>query len=305
VQAATVACLAGALFLAGAGVAPTLIGGEWAPGKGAATLEPGAFEQINSLLGANEQTSGPLRALWVGDQWTSPIPTTGRPVRDFVLTDARGAELTDLFASDSGQGSALLHEVLGSIAAGETDRAGKLLGSFNIRYVIVARDSDTRPWLSQRDLALVRTEQDVLVFEDSSALDRAALYDELPRYVAAVDEEDARLASGSEQIERAALVRRSPATYRGVELAGPGMVFLAESTHDGWTATANGESLERAESGWGNAFSVPGGAVETLVVDHPRSAFEVATLTALPLLWIFVIGAAFPSRRREKARMRA
>ncbi len=305
VQAATVAGLAGALFLAGAGVAPTLVGGDWAPGEDATTLEPMEFEQLNTLLGAGARTSGPFRALWVGDLWTSPTPTSGRPVRDYILTDARGAELTDLFASHSGQGSALLNEVLGSIVAGETDRAGNLLGSFNIRYVIVARNADTGPWLSQRDLALVRTEDDVLVFEDSSSLDRAALYDELPPYVAAVEREDARLASEGQQIERAALVRSDPAKYRGIDLGGPGVAFLAETSHDDWTATADGEALERVESGWGNAFSVPAGAVEALEVDHPRTALELATLIGLPLLWIFVIGAAFPSRRREKARMRA
>ncbi|MGH2702692.1 MAG: hypothetical protein ACRDJ2_13075, partial [Actinomycetota bacterium] len=77
------------------------------------------------------------------------------------------------------------------------------------------------------------------------------------------------------------------------------------TSHEDWTATANGEALERVESGWGNAFSVPSGAVETLVVDHPHTTLELAALIGLPLLWIFVIGAAFPNRRREKARMRA
>ena len=79
------------------------------------------------------------------------------------------------------------------------------------------------------------------------------------------------------------------------------MAFLAETNHEGWTATGGGDELERVPSGWGNAFEVPAGD-GPLEINFTRSLIDYAALVALPLLWLFMIGAAFPSRRSEKER---
>ncbi|MBA3290492.1 MAG: glycosyltransferase [Actinobacteria bacterium] len=304
VQGATIAGLAVALFLAVAGLGPTLVRGDWAPGRGAGHLDQLEVEQINLLLEA-AATEGTFRALWVGEEWTATTPTSGRPLRDRILTDPRGPELTDLFASDSGEGSERLNELLESIGAGETDRAGSLLGSFNIGYVILDTEAELRPWLSQRDLALVRTDDDFLVFERSEALDRAALYDELPSFVAAIEAEDPALASGPAPEGHLPLQRVDSSSYRGAAGDGPGVIFLAEAFHDNWNASSDGNALERANSGWGNAFELPADAEGGLELDFPRSLADSAWLIGLPLLWAFVIGAAFPSRRGERRRARS
>ncbi|MGH2749781.1 MAG: glycosyltransferase [Actinomycetota bacterium] len=302
VQAVTVAGLAVAVFLVVAGLTPTFLGGEWAPGHGEDALDATEVDQIVALLQADAATEGEIRALWVGRGSTAASPTSGRPLSDRIVTDSGGLELTDLFGGASGEGTVRLNRIVDSIRVGETDRAGSLLGAFNIRFVIVGRDSDVRPWVSQRDLALVRTEPNFLVFQDDAALDRAAVYDALPPYIAAIEEEDPALASGEVETKQAAIGRHDPSTYRAAEVEGPGIVFLTETYDDRWRATGDGRDLERAPSGWGNAFELSAGVEGELEVDFPHSLPEYGWLVALPLLWIFMIGAAFPSRRSERGR---
>jgi len=306
VQGATVAGLAAALFLVGAGLAPTLVRGDWAPGQ-INGQTPGASEidQITSLLRAESATEGEFRALWIGRDWRGGPATAARPVASAVLTDPNGPELNDLFAGNSGEGAQRLTEIIDSIEAGETDRAGSLLGSFNIRFVIVDLDAQTGPWEAQRDLALIRRESAFFVFQDDSSLDRAAVYEELPPYVAAIEEEDPTLASVDPPARHVVLSRESLSSYRAAQGSEPGVAFLAETNHEGWTATSGSDELERVPSGWGNAFEVPDGDDRPLEIAFPRSLIDYATLVALPLLWLFMIGAAFPSRRSEKRKLPA
>ena len=303
VQGLTVAGLAAALFLAAAGLAPTFVRGDWAPGRAdSESPETSELDQITALLKADAATEGEFRALWIGRDWTGGFATSGRPTASAFLTGPPGPELNDLFAGNPGEGTRRLNEIVDSIEAGETDRAGNLLGSFNIRFVIVDLDSRTRPWETQRDLALVRREDDFFVFQNDAALARAAVYEELPHYVAAIEEEDPALASGEPPAERAALIRESSWKYRAAPLSGPGVVFLADSNDENWTATSDGDVLDRTNSGWGNAFEVPSGEDAALELEFPRSLIDYGWLVALPLLWLFMIGAAFPSRRGEKRR---
>ncbi|MGH2699551.1 MAG: glycosyltransferase family 2 protein [Actinomycetota bacterium] len=303
VQGVTVAGLAAALFLAVTGLAPTLAGGDWAPGMGDGSApEATETDQITALLRADSARQGDFRALWVGRDWTGGAATSARPHWAGFLTDPNGPALDDLFAGNTGDGAQRLEEVVGSIQSGETDRAGSLLGSFNIRFIIVDRDSETRPWRAQRDLALIRSESDFLVFENAAALERAAVYEELPPYVAAISEEDPTIASGEPPSEHAILAREDPSKYRASQVSVPGVVFLAETRDENWSATSGGDELERTESGWGNAFDLPGGDEAPLELEFSRSLIDYAWLVVLPLLWLFMIGAAFPSRRSEKRR---
>jgi GT2 family glycosyltransferase len=304
VQGVTVAGLAAALFLVGAGLIPTLVRGDWAPGRTrGGGPDASEIDQVTALLRADSATKGEFRALWIGRDWSGGTATSARPVTRSLLTDSRGLELNDLFAATSGEGTRRLTEIIDLIQVGETDRAGNLLGSFNIRFVIVDLDSGTRPWEAQRDLALIRRESGYFVFQDDSSLDRAAVYEELPPYIAAIEEEDPSLASDEPPARHAILARESPSRYMAARGSTPGVAFLAETKAKGWTATSGGDALERIPSGWGNAFEVPAADERPLEIEFPRSLFDYAALVALPLLWLFMIGAAFPSRRSEKRKM--
>jgi GT2 family glycosyltransferase len=302
-QGAAVAGLAAALFLVAAGLAPTLAQGDWAPGKGDPNApEAAEMDQVSALLRADAAAEGDFRALWVGRDWTGVTATSARPVGEGFISDPRGPALDDLFDGNSGAGADRLQEVVDSIQSGETDRAGSLLGSFNIRFVIVDRDAGTRPWQTQRDLALARDEADFVVFENDSSLERAAVYNELPPYVAAISEQDPAVASGDPPAESAVLAREDPSTYRASEVTGPGVAFLAETADEHWSATSGDDTLGRVESAWGNAFELAGSDSASVDIEFGRSLIDVAWLVALPLLWLFMIGVAFPSRRSEKRR---
>jgi len=305
VQGVTVAGLAVALFLLGAGLLPTLVHGDWAPGQvNDAVTDPPAIDQITALLKADSATEGEFRALWIGRDWSGGPATSARPVSRALITDPRGPQLNDLFGGNSGEGTQRLNEIVSSIEAGDTDRAGDLLGSFNVRFVIVDLDARTGPWEAQRDLALIRRESEFFVFQDDAMLDRAAVYEALPPYVAAIEEEDPSLASAEPPARRTVLARESPWRYRAPQGSAPGVAFLAETNDDNWKATSGEDELEQVQSGWGNAFEVPGGDTP-LEIQFSRSLIDYAWLVALPLLWLFMIGAAFPSRRSEKRKVPA
>ncbi len=86
---------------------------------------------------------------------------------------------------------------------------------------------------------------------------------------------------------------------------GTGVIFLTDTNDENWTATSGDEDLDRTQSGWGNAFELPSGDEAPLELEFPRSLMDYGWLVALPLLWLFMIGAAFPSRRGEKRRAQA
>jgi hypothetical protein len=304
VQGVTVAGLAAALFLVGAGLIPTLVRGDWSPGRtNGRAPDASEIDQIAALLGADSASQGEFRALWIGRDWSGGTATSARPMRSSLLTDSRGLEMNDLFAASSGEGVRRLREIIDLIQVGETDRAGNLLGSFNIRFVIVDRDSGTRPWEAQRDLALIRRERNFFVFQDDSSLDRAAVYEELPPYLAAIAEGDPTQASAEPPVRHTILARESPWRYLAARGSTPGVAFLAEARSEDWTASSGGEELERIAAGWGNAFEVSTGDERALEIEFLRSLVDYVALVALPLLWLFMIGAAFPSRRSEKRKI--
>jgi hypothetical protein len=167
----------------------------------------------------------------------------------------------------------------------------------------VDRDSGTRPWEAQRDLALIRRERNFFVFQDDSSLDRAAVYEELPPYLAAIAEGDPTQASAEPPVRHTILARESPWRYLAARGSTPGVAFLAEARSEDWTASSGGEELERIAAGWGNAFEVSTGDERALEIEFLRSLVDYVALVALPLLWLFMIGAAFPSRRSEKRKI--
>ncbi|MGH2735088.1 MAG: hypothetical protein ACRDKZ_05885, partial [Actinomycetota bacterium] len=61
--------------------------------------------------------------------------------------------------------------------------------------------------------------------------------------------------------------------------------------------------LTRVEGGWGNAFSLDASQGGGLELDYPRSTSDGAWLIAMPLLWVFMVGAAFPSGSGQRAKL--
>jgi hypothetical protein len=143
----------------------------------------------------------------------------------------------------------------------------------------------------------VRDQPDYILLQNENELTRAALYNEVPIYVRGLGQEDASIASASEEIQRGPAEQRSPSLFVAAHASGPGIVFLAETHDEGWTAKVGGSDLEQVAGGWGNAFQVPAGAEGELEIRYPRGLSDYLWLVLVPLMWIVAIGGAFSRRR--------
>ncbi|MGH2818163.1 MAG: glycosyltransferase [Actinomycetota bacterium] len=301
VHALTFGCLALAGFLVVVGLGPAVLRGGWDPGRGGVRVDAEAVEQIRDLL-ATEGTQGDqFRALWVGEAWTSPVPSSMRPLEPHMVTGPRGQVLSDLFENSAGDAEQQLRRVIASVEEGATDRGGSLLGAFNVRFVVLQRSAGATRWLSQRDLALIRSEPEYMLLENGERLDRAAVYEEVPGLLEAIERGDPVLARGGFQAERSEAVQESASEYVAEDVGGPGFAVLAERQEPGWEATVDGGELESVDGGWANVFEIPSGESGRLTIAHPRTVSDIAWLVAIALAWGVVVSAAF-ARAQSPAR---
>ncbi len=290
-HAATLAVVGLAAVLIAAGAVPALIRGDWAPGRGTDRENTPAVAQVRSLLGGEFEQIGLFRALWVGEGWSPPDPSAARPPRDYFVTGARGQVLTDLFERGSAEQERLFEDAVTSVRAGLTDEGGSLLAGFNIRFVVVER-TEASAWMEQRDMAVSREGPSFLIFENDVPFPRAALYADIPPYLDAIEEDIRSLPPGLPKERGRQATQRSSASYLIDDAEGPGVVFLAESGHDDWTATIGGSELEPIDRKWGNAWSVPAAARGSVEVEHPRSILKLILLMIVGLAWLAVMEAA-------------
>lgn len=303
-HAGTLGASALAVFLVIAGSGPAFLRGEWAPGAGTERIDAASVAQVRGVLEIEGEIEGQFRALWVGEGWSPPNPSVARPADDYTITGPRGQQLSDLFETKRGAGEQELKRVLASIRGGTTDRGGSLLGVFNIRFVVLERGPGAHRWLSQRDLALVRTEDDYLMLENQDRLERAAVYDALPRHLRALQSSDPTAAFGEFEPGRSPGVQKSAARYIAETANGPGVAVLAENSDPAWRATIDGQPLERVDAGWANGFELPSSAAGRLAIFYPRPLSQIVWLLVIALVWIVVVGQAFSRTKRltEKTR---
>lgn len=177
-QAVSAAALLSLLAaLAAASVVPPLARGAYAPGRAQQEVvereRPGITGpqgDIAALLGSQAAGEGAGNILWVGGD-TELGPSLLQPTGELRLTEAHGPVLSDLFPP-GGAGPGVARSVA-SVEAGGTDRAGRNLAPWDIRFIVVAtsgapgRDR-SRAWLSQRDLALVGDEPGYLLLANGA-----------------------------------------------------------------------------------------------------------------------------------------
>ncbi|MDQ3940471.1 MAG: hypothetical protein M3238_03865, partial [Actinomycetota bacterium] len=301
-QPLALGALALSAFLVVAGLGPPVLRGAWGPGRAAPESDPQLMVQLRDLLRSEvrEEESGEFRVLWTGDRWVSPSPSAARPLRDHVVTGARGEVLTDLFERTETDARDELNTVIASIEQAHTDLGGALLGSFNVRYVVVDRGPGAYRWLAQRDLALVRAESQYILLENQGWLERAAVYPEVPPILNGIADGDPTSLRGQfPDVTPATQV--SGSRYVDEDARAPGAAVLAEAFDEGWRAAVDGAPLERAEAGWANAFFLSEGDGGALTIRYDRPVSHVVWLLVIGLAWVVVIGGAF-SRRRPSTR---
>ncbi len=154
--------------LAAGSMIPPLAGGDYAPRRvqGEAT---GPVGDISALLGSQVVRADAGKVLWVGDD-SENGPSLLGPPGDLHTSGAQGPILTDIWPQE-GVGPGVTRSVA-SVASGGTDRAGRDLASWDIRYIVVGASGPEgadlkRAWLSQRDLAVVRDEPGYLLLANA------------------------------------------------------------------------------------------------------------------------------------------
>lgn len=301
------AALASSVFLFAGGLGPALYHGDWASGGDDRRAHVRVMSQVHSILAAEVNEVGAFRTLWVGSLWAPPEPSAARPFSDAFVTGARGQRLTDLFPRRTGRAEEQFRRVIDSVRAGTTDRGGALLGAFNVHAIVLEKGAaDEEVWLAQRDLAILRTEEDYFVLENAVQLARAGIYSDFPAYVRAVEENDPSITAGRPEVEIDTLRQVSSSHYRDEETGASGLAFLAESADPGWTAELGGEALVREAGGWGNAWTVPERRERTdLEISYPRPLSDLLWFLFLALAWIVVLGASFSRTRRNDSFGRA
>jgi GT2 family glycosyltransferase len=301
-HALSIAGLAVGLFLAAAGAVPPLWGGEWSPGKGLDRVDPDTLQEIKPVLSAESQAVGPYRALWVGDGWFG-TGYAGLPTEDYMLTGPQGPVLSDLYGLRSDDSRKTFNSVYASITEGLTDRGGALLGGFNVRLVVIEPDDPhLSEWLRQRDLGVHRSGEDYILLRNNASLPRFGVFDREPPVVRALEEEDPALASGIPPEPQHVGEQTSSYRYVAENAAGPAVAFLAESNDGSWIAEASGEELPRTDGGWGNAFDVGPGEHPSVTVASDRTWGDLARLIVVPLIWIALLGVAFPRSGDRRGR---
>jgi hypothetical protein len=292
---ASIGGFAAASFLILAGLGPALLHGEWDPTSSNGRENAEVVTQVGALLASEAEGVGQFRALWVGQGWLAPSPSSARPTDDSFVTGPRGQVLSDLFEQPDVEARSQLDSILSSIESGATDRGGYLLGTFNIHYVVLERADANAAWLSQRDLAIVRSEERYVLLENKGFLVRAATYDALPSRLQAVRDDDPLATTGPRERELEQLQEKTSYSFSDDEVRGPAKLFIAEAEDEAWVATLDGAPLERIDGGWGNAFELPE-AAGRLDVETPRTLQAILLQFLVLLVWAVVLAASFPRK---------
>jgi GT2 family glycosyltransferase len=245
----------------------------------------------------NGSAEGAFRVLWLGPDRGERLPVpAGDPRRRleagaatirYALTDRDGASVLDAGRPLSGSGPDDLDLMLDEILGATTRHGGALLSSFGIRYVVAERGPMPQAALdafdAQVDIDLVPA-TGLTIYRNAAATPPAAVLDTEP-----ADEEIIASADPS-AIARwrpvpAIPLREVPGGWDGP--SADGTVFLSTEHDDEWTLAGSDEPPDVA-FGWATSFPATGRAVEVREGGALPAKIQVALLTVLWLVALWV-----------------
>jgi len=269
-----------------------------------------AMSQLLSPQIAPDDAFGDFRVLYLGDPRVLP----GAPVDlgggiAMQLTAPGKPTIAERWETPASGADDVLADALASIAGNQTQRGGRLLAPFAIRYVVVpiydgAESTPDRPINvpagllgalgSQLDLELRHSPPNYVLFENHSAYAGAALFtgdaataigaEWSPADLVSRDLSGATAAIGSVLADRA-----------GSGAVEPGVLQLAVPFDDHWRLRVDGQELAaRPGLGLMTAFDVPAAGTAELSYDAPGS--RRLALVGQGLLWALVAVAASRAR---------
>jgi hypothetical protein len=242
--------------------------------------------------------AGGARTLWVGDPDVLPVAAT-RLGDDlgFGLSDDGLPDVADRIATAPSASVELVGDALRLVAAGRSDRLGRLLAPFGIRYVVLLASSAPArahgvdeplpgglPEMVSRqlDLRRIQVDPDITVFQSAAWMPvRAVLR-----------------GAGADAIDSGRLFATAASTdFSGAKPArgtiGPGVVHLAVPYSAGWhlDGARHSKSL-----GWANAFTLEHATSAHITYRTPPARW--LAIAAQVALWAIAI--ALLRRRRTR-----
>lgn len=277
---------------------------------GVVALADGSFQTPTTPLARfvdaslpDSDVAGDYNVLFIGDARVLPVPATEyRDGVSWAIVDDGALDALDRWAPPSNAASDLVTTALDQMSTSSTLRAGRLLATLGIRYIVVppfdgvnSTVTDPLP-LPAGLLSSLEDQLDLVariprlptleVFENRATLPTAAL---LTGPAA-----EASSAAGAEVLVRSDLSDAEP-VFTGadqfdatVDEVGAGVVHLAVPFDDNWSLRVDGESIPaRRAFGETTAFDVTSGGVATLRYDSPATRFLAVAFQAL--LWIVAL----------------
>jgi GT2 family glycosyltransferase len=248
---------------------------------------------------------GSFRVLYVGDPRLIPVsPEDIRGGLSIGLTGPGMPQFRDRFAAPDTPADSQLQVALHEIATGSTQRGGRLLAPYGIRFVVVpifdgaesTPDDPIEPPIGlvdalnvQLDLELAYTATDFMLYENRSAIPAAAMlsgdnaaaiaYD-TPAQLARVNLSDAPSLFGDILQSR-----------RGTGEVEPGVVHLSVPFDDDWTLQVGDQEIA-PHPGFGvlTAYDTPAAGAAELAYEAPSS--RRTALIGQALLWALALLAA-------------
>jgi len=283
------------------GLAPavfTVLDGSWyLPRIGAVELVEGELPDASEV--------GDFRVLYLGDPRLIPFPSTdlGDGVAMALVDDGR-ADLRDRWAVADQAADEELRAVIGDIAGATTQRAGRMLAPFGVRFIVVplvdgvaSTTADPLPVPgglleslgSQLDLVRSITAASFARFENQAVIPTTAQLEGPLAEAAANDSVDQLVAvetSGATPV----LVGAEATGAASGDVAG-GVVHFGTPLDDAWRLRVDGEDVAgRLGFGVTTAYDVAAPGAATLDYESPSSRTWWLVLQAV--LWLLALVAA-------------
>jgi GT2 family glycosyltransferase len=255
------------------------------------------------------QRAGSFRVLWLGPASDLPVASVETTAGlAYGLTDDGPGSFTERWAAPAYDPTPLVADAIHLAATGQTDRLGRLLATFGVRYVVVVRrpapartglrgaalpvglvDTTTR----QLDLRRVEVDPAIDVFENVAWLPaRAAVND------VALDGTSSLGDAATLDLTDSAPVlaqRHGPARFTGTVQTD--QVYAALPADAGWELRVDGRrQRESSAFGWAQAWTVDDRGAATL--RYRTAPLRWALLSVQVALWAAAVVLLLRRRRR-------
>jgi GT2 family glycosyltransferase len=270
---------------------------------------------LSFLRGDDVRKQGGFRVLWLGDP--EVLPVAGFRLADdlaYGFSENGPGRLRERWSAPAYGATPLVADALRLAARGDTERLGRMLGPFGVRYLILAARSapasahtQERPLPAgltaaaarQLDLRRIDVDASLILYENTEWVPITATATSADARSFLQRDGALRVPTGADLSDgfSAALNEHTGYTsYRGRVSNSP--VLLAESSSTRWRLRVNGHSVSRSRAlGWANAFDVSDSGDGTLT--YRTSALRWLGVALQVALWGIVIAFLVLTRRRE------